>query len=84
MGGEDEGYYPWGVRYGCIWNTLIFIGLYIIMPIKLIETSEKERAEKEQMRKHKTEYIYNNSYNTNSWDAYNGAADPEIRIHMKY
>ena len=62
MGGDEEGYYPWGVRYGVVWNTLIFIGFYVIMPFKIVETSDKERAERERIRKPKTEQIYVTPY----------------------
>ncbi len=63
MGGDDEGYYPWGVRYGCIWNTLIFIGLYVIMPFKIVEASNKEQAERVRTYKPKTEQMYVKPYN---------------------
>lgn len=75
MGGEDEGYYPWGVRYGCLWNTLIFIGLYVIMPFKIVEASDKERAEREQIKKPKIEQIYVTPYNPVESFKYERATD---------
>ncbi len=68
MGGDDESYYPWGVKYGVLWNTLIFIGIYVIMPIKLVADCAKEQAEAERIQNKKIEYFddyydkYHNDY----------------------